>query len=834
MGRWGMKLGDMAEFQCFVCKDAGDVRVCDARNCLKSYHPGCVGKEDDFIDSSEQHVCDWHKCSNCGSDALYLCLCCPSSSACGDCFGKVDFVPVKQSNELNMGFCRSCFNMAIVTEKDDAEEAKVVFEGTPEHYQILFKDYWTILNDKECFTLLDLQLASIRHKRSLQCKEGKDSDEYHKTDGKPLGDNDGAGPSSLLDTMDKPNEVQATLKRKKLEKRTYVGWGSKELTEFLSCIGKNASTPLDHFKVAEVVRDYVRQNNLLDGKKKKSVTCDENLHSLFNKRKFKYNMIHSLVETHLSANAISEDESDGSVDDNGYTVKKKPRNSLEPKIPKSVSGIDPIIPKSVSGINKKCLAALNPNNLNLIYLRRTLVVKLLTELDTFEQKVIGCLVRVKNDLKSYTYMMTKKYYQIGLVTGIKKSSEEYKIKDTCTDVLLCVSGMWDDVKISMLSEEDFEEDECNDLLLLAKKELFKRPTVAELEEKEATVHADIVNHWFDKELRKLEMELERAREKGWRQDIHDLSCKKVLLSTPDERQRRLEAIPEVIPDAEEESKEIGIESAASIPFQGNRDERQRRLEAIPEVIPDAEEKYEETEIDSAARNPFQGNRGVTQTVADPLEVGIDESLEGASLRDDAACEIAFEAAGKALPNGSTPGPGLHTPLNTVTGVIDIDNEEDGNGPSHHNGGDEQDIIDLVSDDDEDVHMEQCEPERARCDGPETVNGIAAHAHNGPEAVNGVTIPTVRASDDRDGNTGPVCSTSQAMARDPVTVNGTSKSDQGWLYRDLQGREHGPYPMAQMREWQQSGYFPEGFRVWRAGKSRRGRGSILLIDAMRLH
>ena len=120
---------------------------------------------------------------------------------------------------------------------------------------------------------------------------------------------------------------------------------------------------------------------------------------------------------HLQVQSSSEDESDGSVDDNGYTVKNKPRNSLEPKIPKSVSGIDPIIPKSVSGINKKCLAALNPNNLNLIYLRRTLVVKLLTELDTFEQKVIGCLVRVKNDLKSYTYMMTKKYYQIGLVTG---------------------------------------------------------------------------------------------------------------------------------------------------------------------------------------------------------------------------------------------------------------------------------------------------------------------------------------------------------------------------------------------------------------------------------
>lgn len=729
-----------------------------------------------------------------------------------------------------MGFCRSCLNMAIVTEKDDAEEAKVVFGGTPENYQILFKDYWTVLNDKERFTLLDLQLANIRHKRSLKCKEGKDSDEYHKTDGKSLGDNDGAGPSSLLDTMDKPNEVHATLKRKKREKKTYVGWGSKELIEFLSCIGKDTSTPLDHFKVVDVVKEYVRQKNLLHDKKKKSVMCDGNLHSLFNKRKFKYNMIHSLVETHLSANAISEDESDGSVDDNGYMVKKKPRNSLEPKIPKSVSGIDPIIPKSVSGINKKCLAALNPNNLNLIYLRRTLVVKLLTELDTFEQKVTGCLVRVKNDLKSYTYQMTKKYYQIGLVTGIKKSSEEYKIKDTCTDVLLCVSSMWDDVKISMLSEEDFEEDECNDLLLSAKKELFKRPTVAELEEKEASVHVDIVNHWFDKELRKLEKELERAREKGWRQDIHDISCKKMLLSTPDERQRRLEAIPEVIPDAEVDSKETGIESTASIPFQGNRDERQRRLEAIPEVIPDAEEESKKTEIESAARNPFQGNRGVTQTVADPLEVGIDESLEGASLRHDAACEVAFEAAGKTLSNGGTPGHGLHT--NTVTGVIDIDNEEDGNGPSHHNGGNKQDIIDLVSDDDEDVHMEQHEPERAKCDGPEVANGIAAHAHDGPEAVSGATVPTVRASDDLDGNTGPACSTSQAMARDPVTVNGTGESDQGWLYMDPQGQEHGPYPMALMREWQGRGYFPENFRVWKAGKRRRQ--TILLVDAMRSH
>ena len=44
----------------------------------------------------------------------------------------------------------------------------------------------------------------------------------------------------------------------------------------------------------------------------------------------------------------------------------------------------------------------------------------------------------------------------------------------------------------------------------------------------------------------------------------------MLLSTPEERQRRLEATPEVIPDAEVESKETEIESAARSPFQGSR------------------------------------------------------------------------------------------------------------------------------------------------------------------------------------------------------------------------------------------------------------------------
>jgi hypothetical protein len=51
--------------------------------------------------------------------------------------------------------------------------------------------------------------------------------------------------------------------------------------------------------------------------------------------------------------------------------------------------------------------------------------------------------------------------------------------------------------------------------------------------------------------------------------IYDLSYQKKLLSTPAERQRRLEEIREVIPDAEE-SKDPEIESAASDPVQGDQ------------------------------------------------------------------------------------------------------------------------------------------------------------------------------------------------------------------------------------------------------------------------
>ncbi|CAN6326072.1 unnamed protein product [Urochloa humidicola] len=261
-----------------------------------------------------------------------------------------------------------------------------------------------------------------------------------------------------------------------------------------------------------------------------------------------------------------------SEDDDVPHRKKTPRNSLELKIA-----------KRVSERNKRCFTCLNEKNINLIYMRKSLVVNLLNHPDTFNQKVVGCFVRVKNGPRVHIYEMPKKPHQLGLVTGIKKSSEEYKINGTCTNILLCVTGLWDDVRISILSDEDFEEEECNDLVSLVNKGLLERPTIAALEEKVATVHKDILNHRIDKELLRLEREIDRAHIKGWRDYFAELMHTKEKLSSEAERTRRLEEVPEIIADTEQEGNETEDEVAASNSSPENRGAKQQEANALNDL-----------------------------------------------------------------------------------------------------------------------------------------------------------------------------------------------------------------------------------------------------------
>ncbi|XP_015698055.1 zinc finger CCCH domain-containing protein 44-like isoform X2 [Oryza brachyantha] len=847
--RCKQKADDIAEELCFVCKDRGNLRVCDSKNCLKAYHPRCVGKEDNFLNSDDQFICELHKCASCKGNSDYHCLCCPISSVCCECLGKAEFVQLRKQSQK--GLCTICLKLVLFVEKNSEanSDGEMVEFKHMEDYLVLFKDYWEAIKVNEGLALIDLQEANVGLRRSLNCKQGRDSEkppeEGCRADENPLSVND-----ILVGVKFQPSEAKVSLKRKRSNKKTYVGWGSKELMEFLSCIGKDTTKPLDQFVLTGVVKEYIQQRNLFNDRKRKSVTCDNQLHSLFRKRKVKSNMIHSLLELHLAENAASDDEFLDSENDEGPSMKKKPPNCLKAE----TSERD-------SKRNRNCFAALNQNNLKLIYLRRTLVMDLLGQ-DMFEQKVVGSLVRVKNDFKNYSYRMSKKPYQLGVVTGIRKSSQKYKIKDKDTDILLCVSNMWDEIKISMLSEEDIEEDECNDLLMLAKKEVFKRPTIADLEEKAASIHVDIVNHWIDREIMRLEKEIERAHEKGWRQEMHDLINKKQLLSTQAERQRRLAEVPEAIQEIEER-KEDEFVFAASKHLEETKGsavqvadyskiERAKSQEGAKEQLTGSLELATEKPPEDASMQVAdsleivkeEASEDASGQVSDFLEVVKEETPEGlgASELVDTTCEVALEAPGKALCNGGTPGPGLRNQIPSAQdGVtaqrVDVRNGHGGDTPRHLNGGKSVVVIDLDSDDeDEDLHLVQREPRAARSTPvAAAIDVIMAPTLGAPGAMNGASAPTLlphATTRPRNGTTAPIGRAPALAALHALQcMNPPGEHEPMWNYIDPQGVARGPFTMKHLRQWHRDRFFPPDFRVWRIGQTQLD--SILLTEAMGL-
>ncbi|CAO2196697.1 unnamed protein product, partial [Urochloa humidicola] len=495
---------EIAEECCFSCKDGGgELRVCDFKNCLKAYHAHCAELEGG---SDEHFICEWHKCANCKQSSDYQCLCCPHYSVCHGCLGNTEFVQLKEQSK---GFCSICLNRAILIEKNADSDVAMTDHRDAAIGEILFKDYWEVIKERELLTLVDLEEASVVLNRRLNYEERVNSEKFpgdcHKADENVLAGNGANDQTIPSNSKRKQNKVNMSLKNKS-NKKTYVGWGSEELIEFLSSFGKDTAKPLEELEIVGVVKGYINQKNLYLDDRKLCFLCDNKLQPLFTRRKVRCKMIRRFLAIHLASNAVSEDEiSDGSEDDDTPVMKKKPRNSLEPKIAKRV-------PEQ----SKRCFASLIKNNINLIYLRRTLVVSLLSQPDTFEQKVVGCFVRLKISHNTQFYQQSTKPFMLGQVTGIKKSSKEYKINGTCTNILLCITGLWNDANISVLSDEDLEEDECNDLISLVQKGLLQRPTIAELEEKVAIVHTDIVNHWIDRELVRLERNIDIAHVKGLR------------------------------------------------------------------------------------------------------------------------------------------------------------------------------------------------------------------------------------------------------------------------------------------------------------------------------
>nr|XP_018679550.1 PREDICTED: uncharacterized protein At5g08430-like isoform X2 [Musa acuminata subsp. malaccensis] len=425
---------------------------------------------------------------------------------------------------------------------------KVDFRDT-ETYEFLFKDYWEIIKDQEGLTLIDLQAANALLKRGENYKGGSDSDKLEEEDVESEGDdleiNSDDGLSFLEDLKGRCGRMKKPIKRSRSKKKVFISWGSVELINFLISVGRDTNEPLTLLDACEIIKDYIDRNNLHDpdNKKKKNVICDERLYALFRKRKVKFHKIESLLESHFATNDDSDEEISFSSEDGDTFGRRKKQNTgydehkLQPKEYK----------EDISAAPKSCYASIVRKNINSVYLKRSLIMEFLKSPDTFEEKVTGCFVRVKVDPEDF-YFVPEKRYKLGQVTGVKKALQTYKVGTMSTDVVLRVSNYHADVQLFFLSDDDFDEDECEDLLQLANKGLFKRPTVAELEKKIRSVHADIMNHWIDKEVLKLQKLIDRANEKGWRRELFAYIDEREKLRTSEERKRLLQEIPTVVAD----------------------------------------------------------------------------------------------------------------------------------------------------------------------------------------------------------------------------------------------------------------------------------------------
>ncbi|XP_044450466.1 zinc finger CCCH domain-containing protein 44 isoform X7 [Triticum aestivum] len=855
--------GEEGDF-CFVCKDGGHLRLCDYRNCNKAYHPKCVEKDDDFLNSDENFICGWHTCCICKGRSYYQCLCCPVKSVCCGCLREADFVQV--GRRQTKGLCANCLRLGIMIENNieiDSDGERVDFSDRST-VEFLFKEYWEIIIKKEGLTLDNLQEAYASLNDGPD--QMSDSENFPKvqdsSDDDFLGNSDGGDaepicPSNLNGTS---NKVKPFLKHAKSKKNVYVGWGSKELIGFLESIGKYTSKSLDQFGAAEVVKEYIRQKDLSQKDKKKHVICDEKLKQLFRKSKVKYNKIYSLLERHIAANDTSEDETFASSEDNSDSCMKKRTRTMTSEFTTS---------KGTSERNKRCFASLVCDNIKLIYLKKSVVIDLLKQPEAFENKVIGCFVRVKNDPKDYSYYKPKAFYQLGQITGIRKSSEEYKVKDMSTDMLLCVSSCWSEVKISMLSDEDFGEDECEDFRLFVQKEHSKRLTVAELEEKARSVHRDIVTHWIDKELKRLDNLIELANEKGWRCEKLEYIDKRQLLRSPSERQRLLEEVPRVIPDLEDNKDTELLVAASEKSFQMNTATLQGKYLFYVGASGDravCSERYSEESKgangEKAVRltrcskeKPRGANvravclrscsddkyKGANEDIVVCLRSCSEDKYEGAN-DERAVCLKSYSEAAhmKSFSEEKTKGASEDRAVPLESFPEENSKATEGDTDTPKTRVQNQGTADTKSNAAGDTPRTNVQSQSTQ-GSEENAAGdkLGASVQKQGAAANAAGIPAevINIDDDEDGpthdqgaNVVVVDMDADESGNTHVAQRKTRRSGM-WHYRDPFGDEQGPFSLELLDGWNKQGYFDDDFRVWRAGQS--SDSAILLKDALRL-
>ncbi|VAI34943.1 unnamed protein product [Triticum turgidum subsp. durum] len=562
---------------CFICFDGGELVICDRRFCPKAYHPSCINRDDDFFKSKGQWTCGWHICSNCQKPARQMCYTC-TFSLCKVCIKDTNFIPVRGTK----GFCETCLNTVMLIEnKEEATEQMDVDFDDKESWWSLFKDYW--LNLKEKLPLPYAEISAARRSYLGELPEANDeeeanSDSLPKTRGKKrlkrAADEDISEGKGTTRKYTKQGSVSRDAKPKKprgakarqLSKRASssdhgpkesesvgtstssaeeASWASKELLDFVAHMRNGDKSVLSQFEVQRLVLDYITRENLRDPRGKSMIVCDSWLQSLSGKERVGHFEMLKLLESHFPLAEVSPADIDGN---HGGVVDPDPSQDADGNSEASVVMSSEKRRKSrkydprALQTNLDDFAAIDNHNIGLIYLRRNLMEELIGDADTFNEKVLGAFVRIRISGTG----QRQDIYRLVQIVGTGTAAEKYKCGKKTTDITLEILNLdkKEVITIDITSNQEFTEEECKRLRQSIKCGFISRLTV----EKARVLQSVKVNDWIESEKMRLAHLRDRASDMGHRKELRECVEKLKLLSTPEERARRLKEEPEIHAD----------------------------------------------------------------------------------------------------------------------------------------------------------------------------------------------------------------------------------------------------------------------------------------------
>ncbi|URD77456.1 Plus3 [Musa troglodytarum] len=389
--------------------------------------------------------------------------------------------------------------------------------------EYLFNVYWLTLKGKLSLTLEELGNAKDTWKgsgTSVYNEETSDElydandDEEASSDSSP-GCDDGSNSSrkKFGGHSRKPTDVEGPADNEKKSLTEDSEWATPELLGLVAHMKNGDKSVMSQFDVQALLLEYIKQNKLRDPHRKSQIVSDTRLYNLFGKARVGHFEMLKLLESHFlikeASQASTHDNHGGTVDSQSGQTDAEEYNNITGMVSDKRQKTRKRVEREPQ-FNLEDYAAIDVHNINLIYLRRSLMEDLIND-DSFSKKVVGSFVRIRI---SCAAGQKQDMYRLVQVMGTHVVAEKYKVGKKTIDIAVEILNLdkIEILSIDALSNQEFTEEECKRLRQSIKCGLISRLTVGDV--------------------------LQKAKV------LQEVRIKDVL-STPEERQRRVNEVPEI-------------------------------------------------------------------------------------------------------------------------------------------------------------------------------------------------------------------------------------------------------------------------------------------------